>query len=72
MEHGTVRWFNVSRRFGFIKPNTPETDLFFHGSSVIEARDSDALDSGGTGIAVSFERGTYRGKPVAVNIRIVD
>lgn len=70
-EQGTVKFFNTSKRYGFIKPNSAGRDLFFHGSVLSDA-DSDAMDAGGTGIVVSFERGTRDGRPVAVNVRIID
>lgn len=70
-ERGTVNWFNSSKRYGFIEPSDGGRDLFFHGSAVIEDTDSDALDGGGEGIEVSFERGTRDGRPIAVGVRII-
>lgn len=72
-EQGTIKWFNPAKRYGFIKPSGAERDIFFHGSAVLSDADSDALDGGGgEGIVVSFERHTREGRPVALNVRIID
>ncbi len=71
-ERGTVKWFNGSKRYGFIAPAAGDKDLFFHGSAVLSDADSDAMDGGGEGIAVSFMRGTRDGRPIAVGIKIVE
>jgi cold shock protein len=70
-EQGIVKWFDVSKRFGFIAPSGGGKDIFFHGS-VLSDIDSDAMDGGGEGIAVNFERGEYRGRPCGTNVRIAD
>ena len=72
-ETGRTRWFNSSKRYGFIAPSNGGTDLFFHGS-VLSDIDSDAMDGGGENIAVSFERGVSKrdGRPLAINVRIID
>jgi cold shock protein len=64
---GTVKWFNATKGYGFIKPDTGGPDVFVHISAVEKA--------GYTGLAegakVSYELLTGRsGKVSAENLRI--
>jgi cold shock protein len=64
---GTVKWFNATKGYGFIKPDTGGQDVFVHISAVEKA--------GYTGLAegakVSYELVTGRsGKVSAENLRI--
>lgn len=64
MQEGTVKFFNVTKGFGFITPNEGGQDIFVHTTGLIdEIRDNDQ---------VTFE--TERGKKGvnAVNVRIAD
>lgn len=42
---GTVKFFNESKGFGFIKPNHSQTDIFVHSSGLIdEIRENDIVE----------------------------
>jgi len=65
---GTVKWFNSTKGFGFIKPDDGAADVFVHIS---------AVERGGLGNLVEGQRLSYdmergrTGKMAAVNLRIV-
>jgi CspA family cold shock protein len=67
MPHGTVKWFNPTKGFGFIQPESGGTDIFVHMSAVERA----GLSSLNEGQKVSFdeERDPKKGKTSAVNIK---
>ena len=68
MANGTVKWFNTTKGFGFIAPETGGKDVFVHISAVER--------SGLTGLAddqkVTYELQTGRdGRESAENIALV-
>ena len=67
MSNGTVRWFNPTKGFGFIQPDSGGADIFVHVSAVERA----GLSSLNEGQKVSFdeERDPKKGKTSAVNIK---
>jgi CspA family cold shock protein len=64
---GTVKWFNATKGFGFIQPDTGGKDVFVHISAVEKAGLSDLSE----GAKVSFEEVANRGKSSAENLRLV-
>ena len=66
MQKGTVKWFNPTKGYGFIRPSMGERDVFVHISAVERA----GLTGLNEGQKVSFdlERGD-RGKTSAVNLK---
>ncbi|MBI9058020.1 cold-shock protein [Labilibaculum sp. DW002] len=61
---GTVKFFNESKGFGFIKPNDSSEDIFVHSTGLVdEIRENDKV-----------EYDSERGKKGmnAVNVRIID
>jgi len=67
MPNGTVKWFNPTKGFGFIQPDSGGADIFVHISAVERA----GLSSLNEGQKVSFdeERDPRKGKTSAVNIK---
>ena len=51
MSHGTVKWFNSQKGFGFIQPDNGDKDVFVHISAVERA----GMSTLSEGQKVSFE-----------------
>lgn len=66
MAKGTVKWFNATKGFGFIQPDTGGADAFVHISAVERAGISNLVE--GQKLTFDLERG-QNGKTSAVNIR---
>jgi cold shock protein len=66
MAIGTVKWFNPTKGYGFIQPDSGGKDVFVHISAVEKA--------GFSGLAertkVSYEIISDRGKDSAGNLRV--
>jgi CspA family cold shock protein len=64
MKEGTVKFFNNSKGFGFIKPSDSDEDIFVHSSGLIdEIRENDK---------VQFEVEMGKKGMNAVNVELVD
>ena len=63
---GTVKWFNATKGYGFIQPDTGGKDVFVHISAVERA----GLSSLNEGAKVSYEVTANRGKESAENRRV--
>jgi CspA family cold shock protein len=63
---GIVKWFNPSKGFGFIQPDTGGKDVFVHISAVEKA----GLSNLNEGAKVSYEVVANRGKESAENLRV--
>jgi cold shock protein len=63
---GTVKWFNATKGFGFIEPDSGGKDVFVHISAVEKA----GLGSLNEGDKVSYEIVQNRGKESAENLRV--
>jgi CspA family cold shock protein len=61
---GTVKWFNSTKGYGFIKPSTGDKDGFVHISAVERA----GLRSLNDGQEVEYELVTNRGRTSAENL----
>jgi CspA family cold shock protein len=66
MASGTVKWFNSTKGFGFIQPDSGGKDVFVHISAVERA----GLQSLNEGQKISYEVQTERGREAAVNLKV--
>jgi CspA family cold shock protein len=66
MQKGTVKWFNPTKGYGFIRPSTGEKDVFVHISAVERA----GLSTLNEGQVVEYELVTDRGKTSAENLKV--
>ena len=69
MTIGTVKYFNMSRGFGFIEPEDGSKDAFVHISAVERA----GISSLSEGQKVEYElQSGEKGKSSAENLKLVD
>lgn len=67
MAKGTVKWFNSTKGFGFIQPETGGKDVFVHISAVERAGLSGLDDNQQVTYDLEEDR---RGRTSAVNIQL--
>jgi CspA family cold shock protein len=65
MATGTVKWFNATKGFGFIQPDSGGKDVFVHISAVERA----GLNGLNEGQKVSYDVVNERGKDAAANLK---
>jgi CspA family cold shock protein len=63
--HGTVKWFNVSKGYGFITPEDGGADLFVHFSEI----QGEGFKTLREGDQVGFEAGQGQKGPQATNVQ---
>ncbi len=69
MPQGTVKWFNPTKGYGFIAPDTGGKDVFVHISAVQKA----GFRSLNEGQKIGFEVGQQQnGRSAAVNLSQTD
>tara|TARA_B100001059_G_scaffold4128_1_gene3450 strand:+ start:178 stop:369 length:192 start_codon:yes stop_codon:yes gene_type:complete len=62
MSLGTVKFFNQSKGFGFITPESGDKDVFVHANNII--------DNISDGDKVSFDLESTEKGPSAINVRV--
>ena len=65
MAQGTVKWFNATKGFGFIQPETGGSDVFVHISAVERA----GMRTLNEGQKISYEIQSERGRDSATNLQ---
>ena len=66
MATGTVKWFNTTKGYGFIKPQGSGQDVFVHITAVERA----GLSTLKEGQQVEYEIVSNRGKSSAENLKV--
>ena len=66
MATGIVKWFNPTKGYGFIQPDSGGKDVFVHISAVERAGFTGLVE----GAKISYEVVTDRGKESAGNLRV--
>lgn len=67
MPTGKVKWFSVSKGYGFIKPDDGSADIFLHLSKVQEAKLA-TLEAGTT---LQYSIGSRDGKAFAEDLSMI-
>ena len=63
MQKGTVKWFNPTKGYGFIRPSTGDKDVFVHISAVERAGMTSLQE--GQKLGFELERDSRSGKTSA-------
>lgn len=66
MAKGTVKWFNPTKGYGFIKPDVGNQDVFVHISAVERA----GLSTLNENQKIEYELVENRGKTSAENLKV--
>jgi CspA family cold shock protein len=67
MSTGTVKWFNATKGYGFIQPESGDKDVFVHISAVQQS----GMTSLDEGQRVEYELVTEKGRTSAGNLKAV-
>ena len=64
---GVVKWFNLGKGYGFIRPNGGDRDVFVHITAVERA----GLDTLNEGQAIEYQVVTTRGRQSAEQLKAI-
>lgn len=64
---GTVKWYNPTKKYGFIEPDNGGSDVFVHISALEAAGYSTLLE----GQRVNYDLASNKGKQSAANIKLI-
>ncbi|MBR2922935.1 MAG: cold-shock protein [Alphaproteobacteria bacterium] len=64
---GTVKWFNATKGYGFITPNSGEKDIFVHITQIQKC----GLKNLMTGQNIGYEKYDDRGRTAAGNLQLL-
>jgi len=67
MSTGTVKWFNLTKGYGFIQPDDGGNDVFIHVSELERAGIQKLLE----GQKINYELASNKGKTSAVDIQLI-
>ena len=66
---GTIKWYNSTKRFGFIAPKDKSSDIFFHASELEKTKVGNIIAENLVGAYLSYEIHTdTKNRKSAVNI----
>lgn len=70
---GIIKWYDPTKKFGFIKTNHGGHDLFFHASALDNLQIKLARKENFTGLRVKYELiQDLKGRDVAINIKLAN
>ena len=67
MATGTVKWFNLTKGYGFIQPDDGGNDVFIHVSELERA----GIQKIAEGQKIIYELASNKGKTSAVEIQLI-